>query len=126
VLAILNSTILVCLLSLIAFLINAQFNVKTVSILHLAAQLARLEEAILQTALVKPIIMNLRSKNALLVLLKNTTVLPAKPASLVTLIAKNALTVAHTAQIVMITCFLLVLLACVQIKPILFYPLQVT
>jgi len=126
VLAILKFTILLCLLKGFAFLINAQFNVKPVSILHLAAQLARLKEAILQTALVKSIIMNLRSKNALLVLLNNTTVLPAKPVSLVTLIAKNALTAAHTAQIVMITCFLLVLLACVQINPILFYRLQVT
>jgi len=97
-----------------------------VNILHLAAQFARLEEATLHTALVKPITMNQDSKNVLLVLLNNTTVLPAKPVSLVTLIAKNALTAAHTAQIAMITYFSLVLLACVQIKPILVYPLQVT
>jgi len=70
--------------------------------------------------------MNQRSKNALLVLLNNTTVLLAKPVSLVVLIAKNALAAAQTAQTAMTTYFSLVLLACVQIKPILFYPLQVT
>ena len=126
VIAILNSTILICPVNLIAFLINAQFNAKPVNILHLAAQPARLEEEFLQIALVKPITMNQRSKNALLVLLNNTTVLLAKPVSLVVLIAKNALAAAQTAQTAMTTYFSLVLLACVQIKPILFYPLQVT
>ena len=96
------------------------------NILHRAAHPARLEEATLHTVLVKLITMNLRSKNALLVLLNNTTVLPVKPVSLVKLIAKNALVAGHTAQTAMITYFSLVLLACVQIKPILFYPLQVT
>ena len=58
VLAILNSTILVCPLNLSAFLINVQFNAKPASILLPAAQPAQLEEATLHTALVKPIIMN--------------------------------------------------------------------
>jgi len=126
VLAILNSTILICPLNLIAFLINVQFNVKPASILLPAAQPAQLEEATLHTALVKPIIMNQHSKNAFLVLLNNTTVLPIKPVSLVKLIAKTALAVAHTAQTALITYSLLILLACVQINLILFYPLQVT
>jgi len=105
VLAILNSTILVCPLNLSAFLTNAQFNAKHVNILHLAAHPARLEEVTLHTALVKPIIMNQHSKNALLVLLNNTTVLLIKSVSLVTLIAKNALAAAHTAQTAMIIYF---------------------
>ena len=117
--AILNSTILLCLLSRIAFLINAQFNAKSVSILHLAAHPALLEEATLHTALVIQITMNQHSKNALLVLLNNTTALPTKPVSLATLIAKNALAAAHTAQTAMITYSLLILFACVLINPIL-------
>ena len=124
-LVILNSTILVYPLTMIAFLINAPLNAKPVNILHRAALPARLEEAILLNVLVKQTTMNQLSKNALLVLLNNTTVLPAKPVCHATLVANNVLAAAHAAQTAMITYSSLILLACVQINPILFYPQQV-